>query len=233
MVEQRNQRIVETLNRRQPDLTVVMENVHKPHNLSAVARTCDGVGVGKIHAIVPRGSFRLGGKAASGVQKWVKAKYWRDTKQAVSVLQEQGFTVYAADIGERSIDYREIDYCQPSAILLGSELSGVSAEARACADYTVSVPLYGMVESLNVSVAAAVVLYEAARQRQARGFYSARRIRDETFSRLRFEWLHPTVARYCQKHGIDYPALAENGDIIESITGNQRAAYSAAIRDVS
>ena len=230
MLEERNQRIVETLNHRQPDLTVVMENVHKPHNVSAVARTCDSVGVGKIHAVVPKGSFRLGGKAASGVQKWVKAKYWRETREVAASLQADGFTVYAADLSDRAIDYREIDYCQPTAILLGSELVGVSEEARECADHSMSVPLYGMVESLNVSVAAAVVLYEAARQRQAGGYYDNRRINDEAFDRLRFEWLHPTVARYCRKHGLAYPMLDANGAIIESISGNSRQGYAQVVR---
>lgn len=230
MIEERNQRIIETLNRRQPDLTVVMENVHKPHNVSAVARTCDSVGVGKIHAVVPKGSFRLGGKAASGVQKWVKAKYWRDTSEVVASLQSDGYTVYAADISERAIDYREIDYCKPTAIMLGSELVGVSKEARECANHFMSVPLYGMVESLNVSVAAAVVLYEAARQRQAGGHYDKRRINNEVFNRLRFEWLHPTVARYCRKHGLAYPMLDANGAIIESISGNARQGYAQVVR---
>lgn len=230
MLEERNQRIVETLNRRQPDLTVIMERVHKPHNVSAVARTCDSIGVGKIHAIVPEGSLRLGGKAASGVQKWVKAKYWRDTRQAVTTLQSEGFTVFAADPNPDAIDYREIDYCKPTAILLGSELIGVSDEARECADHPMSVPLYGMVESLNVSVAAAVVLYEAARQRERAGFYQQRRIRDEAFYRLRFEWLHPTVARYCRKHRLNYPSVDENGGIVESVSGNARLGYAKVVR---
>ena len=231
MIEDRNKRVVDTLNRRQPDLTVVMENVHKPHNLSAIARTCDSVGVGKLHAVVPKGSFRLGGKAASGTQKWVKAKYWRTTTEVVDSLKEKGFTIYAADLGPNAVDYREIDYTQPTAIFVGSELVGVSDEARACADFSMTVPLYGMAESLNVSVATAVVLYEAARQRESAGMYNDLRIRQDTFDRLRFEWLHPTVARYCQKRHLDYPALNEHGDIIESISGNSRDGYAEVMQD--
>ncbi|MGR8947706.1 MAG: tRNA (guanosine(18)-2'-O)-methyltransferase TrmH [Gammaproteobacteria bacterium] len=231
MLEQRNKRIVETLNRRQPDLTVIMDNVHKPHNLSAIARTCDSIGVGKLHAVVPKGSFRLGGKAASGTQKWVKAKYWRDTAEVTHTLKKKGFTIYAADLNPAAVDYRDIDYCKPTAILVGSELVGVSEQARACADYAMTVPLYGMAESLNVSVATAVVLYEAARQREAAGLYNSRRISQQTFARLRFEWLHPTVARYCQKHQLDYPVLSEDGDIVEAISGNARNGYAEFIRE--
>ena len=94
-----------------------------------------------------------------------------------------------------------------------------------------TVPLYGMAESLNVSVATAVVLYEAARQRESAGMYNDLRIRQDTFDRLRFEWLHPTVARYCQKHHLDYPALNEHGDIIESISGNSRDGYAEVMQD--
>lgn len=226
MIEERNQRIIETLNRRQPDLTVVMEGVHKPHNLSAIARTCDGIGVGAIHAIVPKGSFRLGGKAASGTQKWVKATYWRNTEQTLQNLQRQGFTIYAADLNAGALDYRDIDYTQPTAILVGSELVGVSAEAVKLADHTMTVPLYGMVESLNVSVAAAVVLYEAARQRQAAGLYDKRRISEQDFERLRFEWLHPSVARHCKKHKLPYPLLDGQGVIVDAISGNPRDGYA-------
>lgn len=230
MIEERNQRIVETLNRRQPDLTVVMENVHKPHNLSAIARTCDGVGVGYVHAVVPKGSFRLGGKAAGGTQKWVKAKYWRDTQETVQSLQQDGFTVYAADLSPTAIDYRDIDYTLPTAVLVGSELVGVSGEAAAAADHIMTVPLYGMVESLNVSVATAIVLYEAARQREAAGMYDKCRIPEDEFSRRRFEWLHPAVARYCQKHRMPYPQLNETGNIVEGVSGNPRTGFATILK---
>ena len=229
MIENRNERVVHTLNRRQPDLTVIMENVHKPHNLSAIARTCDGIGVGHIHAVVPEGSLRLGGKAASGTQKWVKASYSRDTETTVRSLQHDGFTVYAADISDKAIDYREIDYTKPSAILVGSELVGVSAEAANLADHVMTVPLYGMVESLNVSVATAIVLYEAARQREAVGMYSKCRIPDAEFDKLRFEWLHPAVAKHCQKHKLPYPSLDDDGFIVDGISGNERKGYAAAV----
>ncbi|MEM7468984.1 MAG: tRNA (guanosine(18)-2'-O)-methyltransferase TrmH [Pseudomonadota bacterium] len=214
MIEERNRRIVQTLNRRQPDLTVVMENVHKPHNFSAIARTCDSVGVGKVHAIAPKGALRLGGKAASGTQKWVKARYWRDISEAISNLKSKGLTIYVADLNTASVDYRDVDYTKPTAIMVGSELLGVSEEARERADYAMTLPQYGMVESLNVSVATAVILYEAARQREAAGMYRERQIALETFNRLRFEWLHPMVARYCKKHSMPYPALNDAGDII-------------------
>ena len=232
MIEERNQRIVQTLNRRQPDLTVVMENVHKPHNLSAIARTCDGIGIGHIHAVVKKGSFRLGGKAASGTQKWVKAKYWRDTRQTVSDLQQKGFTVYAADLNTDAIDYREIDYTKPTAVLVGSELVGVSAEAVAAADHAMTVPLYGMVESLNVSVATAIVLYEAARQREAAGMYDSCSISQDEFDQLRFQWLHPAVAKYCNRKHLPFPTLDEQGNIIEGVSGNERAGYAATMKNI-
>jgi tRNA (guanosine-2'-O-)-methyltransferase len=112
------------------------------------------------------------------------------------------------------VDFREVDYARPTAILVGAELYGVSEEALEAADRTVRIPMVGMARSLNVSVATALLLYEAYRQRERAGMYERSRLDPETRARLRFEWAHPQVARHCRKVGVPYPEMDENGRIV-------------------
>ena len=123
----------------------------------------------------------------------------------------------AANIGTQSTDYREIDYTRPTAIVLGAELDGVGETVLRCADAQVNISMQGMVESLNLSVAAAVILFEAQRQRMAAGMYRQRRLPDAEYARSLFEWAHPKVAQHCQRHGLAYPSLDESGDIDEKL----------------
>jgi tRNA (guanosine-2'-O-)-methyltransferase len=200
-----------------------MENVHKTRNLGALARTCDAVGIGVIHAIAehPTG-VKLGHKTAGGTEKWVSVRQHSTISGAYAGLREAGFAIVAADVGSGAVDFREVDYTASIAIVVGSELDGLSREASSNADRRIQVPLMGMVESLNVSVAAGIILFEAARQRERAGLYNNRRMGDDEYSRLLFEWLHPAVARYCRAQGRPYPCLNENGEIHESVSGNRR-----------
>lgn len=109
--------------------------------------------------------------------------------------------------------YREIDYCKPTAIVLGAEIKGVSQAASALVDANVYLPMVGMVESFNVSVACAVILMEVERQRSAQGMYASCRIKSEERARLFFQWAHPLVARYCDERGLAYPDVREDGEI--------------------
>ena len=216
------------LARRQPDLTVAMENVHKTRNLGAIARTCDAVGIGRIHAIAPANArVHVGHKAASGTEKWVEVQRHFSTSDAFAALRKAGFCIVAADVGCGTRDFREIDFVRPTALVLGSELDGLSDTSIEAADVRVRIPLVGMVESLNVSVAVGVILYEAMRQRELAGCYSRRRIGDEEFSRKVFEWLHPRVAAYCRSHKLPYPPLDDEGEILEHVTENRRDGFGA------
>ena len=222
----RHARIVETLNRRQPDLGVLMENVHKTRNLGAVVRTCDAVGIGTVHAVAPADeSLNLGHKTAGGTKKWVEVVRHADVAGAYDALRLRGWRILAADIGGDTHDFRAVDYVAPVMIVIGSELDGLSPQASAAADVRVHVPIMGMVDSLNVSVALGVILYEAARQREAAGWYAKRRIPDDEYERLRFEWLHPSVAAFCRERGLAYPRLDADGEIIDRITQNRRDGY--------
>jgi len=217
----RYQRIVEMLNRRQPDLTMIMDGVHKTHNLAAIARTCDAVGIGWIHAVSPDGYLHLGHKRASGTEKWVAVASHANIEDAYRHLKREGFTIVAAVLRADALEFDQIDYTRPTAIAVGNELDGLSGEALDGADACVRIPVQGAVESLNVSVATALILYEAMRQRRAVGFYERRRISDEDFTRLAFEWTHPPVAAYCRRKGLSYPPLDDHGDLAQTIGDNR------------
>jgi tRNA (guanosine-2'-O-)-methyltransferase len=203
-----------TLDRRQPDLRILLDGVHKPHNLSAILRTCDAVGVLHAHAVVPDGALAIQQNCAAGAGRWVNTHVHSDVGSAVSALQSKGHRVYAAHLSPSAVDFRQIDFTQPCAVLLGAELWGVSDQAARAVDGHITVPMVGLVESLNVSVAAAVVLYEAQRQRQLAGFYDQPRLPSDDYQRTLFEWLHPRIAATCQARDLPYPQLDEAGDPI-------------------
>ena len=221
MSERRFGRILSTLAHRQTNLTVVMENVHKTRNFAALSRTCDAVGVGEIHAIAPaETSVRVGHKTAGGTKRWVRVRRHTNVSSAYQTLRDAGFAILVADVAQGATDFRAIDYTQATAIVFGSELDGLSHAAVSTADERVGIPMFGMVESLNVSVAAGIILYEAARQREAAGLYDVRQLDDDEYYSTAFEWLHPQVARYCQRHSKSYPKIDASGSIVEAVTEN-------------
>ena len=215
MTPERLYRLKHILNRRQPDLTVLLDDVHKPHNFSAIVRTADAVGVAEMHGVWANSKLRVGNHTSGGSRKWIKIKTHSSIERAHASLSDLGFTIYAAHLSSRSIDYREIDYTTPTAIMLGAELDGLSNAAVALADQHIAIPMEGAAKSLNVSVAAALILYEAQRQRQLAGFYEKRRLTDVVYNRTLFEWLHPDVAEYCRKHKRDYPKINNHGELID------------------
>jgi len=214
MLARRYQLLQKVLNKRQPDLTVMMENVHKSHNLSAILRTCDAVGVFGAHAVSERGEVKTFNKTAQGSQKWVNLRVHESAEAAIAHLHSQNFKVYAAHLSEQAVDYRDIDFTQPSAVLLGTEKWGVSDVAAALCDQHIVIPMVGMVESLNVSVANSVILFEAQRQRQLAGMYEQPRICGEDYQRILFEWAYPDLARRFRERDEAYPALDEEGQLL-------------------
>ncbi len=213
MTPERFARLRAVLDRRQPDLTVLCEDVHKSHNISAILRTCDAVGVAELHAVSPGGEWSRHRGVSGGSRKWVRSRVHRELGEAVSELHSLGHQIVAAHFSKTAIDYRRCDFTRPTAVLLGAERLGVSARAAALADAHIVVPMRGLVESLNVSVAAAVILYEAARQREEAGMYSRPRLDGQAYRELLFEWSYPAAARHCQARGLPYPALDAEGFI--------------------
>ncbi|PSO47411.1 MAG: tRNA (guanosine(18)-2'-O)-methyltransferase TrmH [Cyanobacteria bacterium SW_9_44_58] len=214
VLPRRYHRLRNVLNRRQTDLTVLLEDVNKPHNFSAIIRTCDAVGVFSAHAVYEQGKVPAFSETAQGSQKWVNIHSHPDLQTAATHLKRRDFTIYAAHLSEKAVDYCTPDYTRPSAILFGAEKWGVSEEAMALADQAIYIPMLGMVQSLNVSVAAAVILFEAQRQRLAAGYYDQVRLDSETYHRTLFQWAYPELAAAYDKAGKPYPRLGDDGQII-------------------
>ena len=215
MNAQRFARIQEMLALRQHDLTVCMEQVHKPHNVSAVIRTADAVGIHEVHAVWPSERMRTMVSASAGSNSWVKVKTHRNIAQAVTHLKDRGMQVLATNLSARAVDFREIDYTRPTCILMGQEKTGITAEALALADCDIIIPMVGMVQSLNVSVASALILYEAQRQRQNAGLYQRRHslLDEEEQQRLLFEGGYPVLAKVAKRKGLPYPHVNQQGEI--------------------
>ncbi|WDE05552.1 tRNA (guanosine(18)-2'-O)-methyltransferase TrmH [Thalassomonas viridans] len=216
MTPERHERIKQMLDKRQPDLTVCMEGVHKNHNLAAVVRTCDAIGVSDVHAVWKSEQMRVSGGSAAGSQNWIDVHNYTTTEDAIAELKKQNMQVLVTNLSPTAVDFREIDYTKPTAIILGQEKFGASQTALDLADQDIIIPMVGMVQSLNVSVACSVVLYEAQRQRQLAGLYDSPRLSEERRQRILFEGGHPIFAKACNRKGLPYPKIDDEGQIVAS-----------------
>ena len=214
MNPERFRRLRRTLARRQPDLTVLMDHVHKSHNFSAILRNCDAVGVLDAHVVTPDDNLDLHHGTSAGTKKWIRVMHHGSVHAAVDTLHADGFTIVAAHPATDSRDFRDVDFTRPTAFLMGAELHGVSAEGLEAADLHVEIPMRGMAHSLNVSVATALLLFEAARQREAAGMYDESRLDPDDFERRLFEWAYPSIALSRRQEGRPYPELTETGEIV-------------------
>ena len=220
MTPQRYARIREMLASRQPDLTVCLEQVHKPRNISAIIRTADAVGVHQVHAVWPTSRMSTLASSAAGSNSWVQVKTHRCITDAVTQLKAEGMQVLATHLSDKAVDFRAIDYTRPTCILMGQEKTGITQEALALADQDIIIPMIGMVQSLNVSVASALILYEAQRQRQNAGMYQREQclLNDEEQQRLLFEGGYPVLARVAQRKKLPRPLIDNQGQVIADET---------------
>lgn len=213
MTRARLERVNQVLALRQPDLTVILDGVHKPHNVAAILRSCDAVGVLEVHMAKPRCGFGRHHMTSGGTQKWMQSCHYEGVAEAVAALKARGFRIWAANKSPRSLQYQQLDYSGPTAFLMGAELYGVERAVLEQVDGEVFIPMMGMVESFNVSVACAILLAEAQRQRTLAGRYLQPALSTEQMDRLRFEWLHPELAEHYRQRGEPYPLLDEDGDV--------------------
>ncbi len=179
MTPARKKKIETVLAKRQPDLMVIIENVDDPHNVGAILRSCDAFGVGEVHLLYPpdkgdKGGFRgprlseLRSKAAASALKWLHVTKWDDAQKIIKTLKHKNIKIAVTTLKGRTKDPTNVDLTQPIAIVIGNEHAGVSKEMMKAADYHLKIPMRGFVESFNVSVAAALFLYEASCQRDRR-----------------------------------------------------------------
>ncbi len=227
LLPRRFERLKSVLNKRMSDLTVLIENVEKPHNLSAIIRSCDAVGVLETYAIFNKDKFLTFNSTAQGSQKWIKINQFKQTKEAINVLKKKGFKLYGTNLNPNSIDYRKCNFKGPTAFLLGAEKWGISKEASALVDEHIHIPMRGMVESLNVSVAASALLFEALRQREVANIVpeSGEGLNPNIFKKKIFEWAYPDVANWCNSEGRNYPELNSKGEIIEELPRTEKMKY--------
>lgn len=218
MTPARLARLQAILSRRQPDLTVVTDEVHKGRNIAAITRSCDAVGIDSIYTVRPEAGFKPYRGTALGAHKWVRVHLFDDIEQPLGALRESGMQIVITGPGGDSVPYWQVDYTAPTAVVVGSERDGVSGRAAQFADTFVHIPMYGMSDSFNVSAACAIVLAEAARQRAAAGMYDRQRLTDSAFRERFFQWAHPLVAAYCEARGLAYPEVDDEGEIVSPAT---------------
>ena len=227
LLPRRFERLKSVLNKRFSDLTVLIENVEKPHNLSAIIRSCDAVGVLEAYAIFNKEKFLTFNSTAQGSQKWVQINQYKETTEAIKVLKNKGFKLYGTNLNPKSIDYRECDFKGPTAFVLGAEKWGISEKAASLMDEQIHIPMRGMVESLNVSVAASALLFEAIRQRKEANIIpeSGEGMSKEVYKQKIFEWAYPDVANWCRKEGKEYPNINEKGEIIDQLPRTEKMRF--------
>jgi len=186
----RMEKVMTVLRQRQPDLTVVLENIHDPHNVSAIFRSCDAVGVMRVELLYTQEGFpAIGKKSSSSANKWLERRKHRSVDQCFSTLRAEGFAIYATHLAFEAQSLYDLDMTKKVAIVFGNEHRGVSDEAAALADVNFQIPMMGMIQSLNVSVAAAVCLYEALRQRLNAGAFDSPQLEQDLLDRLFGDWI--------------------------------------------
>ena len=217
----RFERIKNVLNCRMKNLTVLVEDVNKPHNLSAILRTCDAAGVFEANFIDKRSNIKTFNSTAQGSQKWVKLNNYKDNISAISELKDKGYKLYGTSLNNKSIDYRKFDYCENTCFVLGAEKWGLSNELISMVDQSIFIPMRGMVQSLNVSVAASILLFEAIRQRKNKGILpsNGEGLNIDEYQKTLFEWCYPELAAVYKKSAKEYPKLNDQGEL-DPITDN-------------
>jgi tRNA (guanosine-2'-O-)-methyltransferase len=190
MTPERTDRLESVLSKRQPGLTVVLENVFDPHNISAVMRTCDAVGIQDIyilnHKIAPHRKY--GARSSSSAAKWLSIHEFTDANECFAALRKNFKKIYTTHLSTDAVSLHELDLTEPVALVFGNEKLGVSEEIIAMADGNFIIPQVGIIRSLNISVACAVSLYEAFRQKNIAGHYNEPQLKGAQLDTLRARW---------------------------------------------
>jgi len=176
MNDERREKFRRVAEARQQGLTVILENVVDQHNIGAVLRSCDSVGIQEVFVLyvdagIKQKNIELGRRTAAGTQKWMDIHFFHDREACFAAVRSRYARIYATHLGAEAVSLYALDLCQPVALLFGNELQGLTAESLALVDGNFVIPQVGMSESLNISVACAISVYEAYRQRHAQGWY--------------------------------------------------------------
>ena len=193
MTDERREKLLKVLQQRQSNLAVVMENVQDPHNISAVMRTCDAVGIQDIYILntkIPRHE-KFGFKSSSSALKWLTTHEFDQVEACFEELRKHYATILTTHLSADAISLYEIDFSKSVALVFGNEHEGVSDEVRNLADGNFIIPQMGIIQSLNISVACAVSIYEAYRQKQIAGHYEQPSLPTNRMNHLMDLWGFP------------------------------------------
>ena len=189
LTESRKTRLKSVLEKRQPDLTLVLNNIHDPHNVSAILRSCDAFGVFGIHLYYTKEKFpSLANSSSGSAKKWIELTRHREAGAMIASLRSQNMQIIGTGFSPLARPIMDVDFTRPTAIILGNEHRGMDPDVKAHVPDEIYIPMYGMVQSLNVSVAAATILYEAMRQRRAAGMYDKSPLDGDRFEELYADW---------------------------------------------
>jgi len=190
MTNERRRRVETVLSKRQNDLTIVLENVFDPHNISAVMRSCDAVGVQEIYVLttkIPRHK-KWGERSSSSAAKWLTIHQYDNAEECFTALRKKYAIILTTHLSGDAVSLYQTDLTQSTALVFGNEHAGVSDEIRAMADGNFIIPQVGMIQSLNISVACAVSLYEAFRQKTLAGHYEQQKLNAAEYNLLSSQW---------------------------------------------
>lgn len=206
--QSRISRIEEILERKQPDLQVMLDDVHSSQNLSAIIRSCDAVGVLDLYyTATADNTLKLHKTITQGAHRWLRRKLIATEAKTsfVESKRAEGYQVIVTHLDESAVGFREIDYTKPTLLVMGNEKEGVSKELLSLADHKVIIPMQGMVQSLNVSVATALILYEAQRQREEAGVYELPQLDKEMREKIKEDWLYRDIIARRSKGRLKLP----------------------------
>ncbi len=190
MTSERLQKIEAVLSKRQNDITVVLENINDPHNISAIMRSCDAIGIQEIYILNTKipAYQKWDSRSSSSAMKWLTVHQFINAAACFEAIRKKHLHILTTNLTSGAVSLYDLDLTQSVALVFGNEHSGVSEEIKAFADGNFAIPQVGMIRSLNVSVACAVSLYEAFRQRTTAGQYEKQTIDDKTYEVLKIKW---------------------------------------------
>lgn len=188
VTHERFNRIAHFLTTRQETLRLFLDDVKNAHNISAVIRSCDATGVFTIHYYLSEPRLMINRGISLGSERWIRRERVRDRTAFLDRMREAGYQCLTTSLENSAMDYREVDYTLPTLLIFGNEREGVSREVISHASQQIAIPMVGMARSLNISVACAVILYEAFRQRDKKGMYQAPSLPEETFASYLKKW---------------------------------------------
>lgn len=199
ITEKRARKIKAILEKKQKDLQVFSDNVTNQHNFSAIMRTCDAVGVLYLYYRYLGNEEIINEDITMGSHKWIIHEEIDDIDSFFQKKKDEGFQIIATYLSDDSIHFRKVDYTKPTLIVVGNEINGVSEEVLKYADKKIIIPMYGMAQSLNVSVATGVILYEAQRQREEKGMYEKPTLTSEEMENILKKWATDDLIKHKMK----------------------------------